>query len=194
PSFRGQRLITGVKKYLSEGDVGDAFHGATNDALGFLNVVLAHFDQADKTRIAIFGGSRGGAVALLAAARDQRIKKAIAVAAPTDMKALYELYPGQFKLLFFNELISGSITENEARYRFLASSPIHFTKELPAVQLHHDISDPFVPIDFAKDLILKIKKNKKHIEPHFYEEGIHGFWEDKNYWERVQNFIGELVH
>ncbi|MEX0316275.1 MAG: alpha/beta hydrolase family protein [Allomuricauda sp.] len=193
PSFRGQQLTIGEKKYQSEGNVNDAFGGATTDALALLNVTLKCFEQADENRIAIYGGSRGGTVALLASARDNRIKRAIAIAAPTDMKALYQLYPGQFKLLFFNDLLSGKITQKEARKKFIAISPVYFAKELTMVQLHHDKNDPFVPIEFAEELIKSAKANGKNIEAHFYDEGIHGFWGDGNYWNRVQDFLKPLL-
>lgn len=192
PSFRGQQLIIGDKKYQSEGNVGDAFDGATNDALAFLNAVIKTFSQADENRIAIYGGSRGGTVALLASARDKRIKRTIVAAAPTDMKALYLLYPDQFKLLFFNDLLTGKITESEARKKFIASSPIYFGKELPMVQLHHDKNDPFVPVKFASKLVDSMTVNGKNVHAYFYEEGIHGFWTDENYWKRVQEFIQPL--
>lgn len=193
PSFRGQQLIIGGRKYQSEGSVSDAFGGATTDALAFLNVTLKAFRQTDINRIAIYGGSRGGTVALLASARDQRIKRAIVVAAPTDMKALYQLYPDQFKLLFFNDLLSGKITQIEARRKFISISPIYFTKELPLVQLHHDENDPFVPVEFARRLSDYIKMNGGTVDAYFYNEGIHGFWSDKNYWNRVQEFIKPLT-
>jgi dipeptidyl aminopeptidase/acylaminoacyl peptidase len=193
PSFRGQQLIVGDRKYQSDGNVSDAFDGATTDALAFKNVILQTFKQADEGRIAIYGGSRGGTVALLAASRDKRIKRVIVVAAPTDMKALYQLYPDQFKLLFFNDLLSGKITESEARRKFISISPIYFTKELPMVQLHHDKNDPFVPVEFAEKLINDITTNGKNIDSYFYDEGIHGFWKDQNYWKRVQEFIRPLA-
>ncbi len=192
PSFRGQQLIIGNNKYQSDGNVGDAFDGATTDALAFLNVTLTTFSQADESRIAIYGGSRGGTVALLASSRDKRIKKTIVVAAPTDMKALYLLYPDQFKLLFFNDLLTGKITESEARKKFISSSPTYFIKELPVVQLHHDKNDPFVPAEFARRLVDSTAANGKTITSFFYEEGIHGFWADKNFWKRVQEFIRPL--
>lgn len=193
PSFRGQQLIISDRKYQSDGNVSDAFGGATTDALAFLNVTLNTFNQADESRIAIYGGSRGGAVALLASARDQRIKRTIVVAAPTDMKALYQLYPDQFKLLFFNDLLVGKISELEARRKFISISPIYFTKELPLVQLHHDKNDPFVPVEFARRLTNNMTANKKSIDAYFYDEGIHGFWSDKNFWTRVQEFIKPLT-
>ncbi|MDO5968364.1 prolyl oligopeptidase family serine peptidase [Flavivirga aquimarina] len=193
PSFRGQQLIIHDKKYQSEGNVGDAFDGATTDAIAFLNTTLKIFDQVDKNQIAIYGGSRGGTVALLASARDKRIKKVIAVACPTDMKALYSLYPDQFKLLFFNDLLIGKISESEARKKFISSSPIYFLKEFPTVQLHHDINDPFVPVDFARRLVDDMTREGKTIDAYFYEEGIHGFWDDRNYWKRVQEFIRPLL-
>lgn len=193
PSFRGQQLIIGNKKYQSDGNLSDSFGGATTDALTLLNVTLKTFVQADENRISIYGGSRGGTVALLASSRDRRIIRTVVVAAPTDMKALYQLYPDQFKLLFFNDLLSGNITQREARRKFIGISPIYFTKELPMVQLHHDNKDPFVPIEFARTLVKNMTTNGKNIDYYFYDEGIHGFWEDKKYWCRVQNFLRPLT-
>jgi dipeptidyl aminopeptidase/acylaminoacyl peptidase len=194
PSFRGQQLIIGDKKFQSEGPVSDAFDGATTDALAFLNVTLETFKKADENRIMIYGGSRGGTVALLASARDKRIKRTVAVAAPTDMRELYKLYPDQFKLLFFNDLLSGKITESDARKKFISCSPIYFTKELPLVQLHHDKNDPFVPTVFAEKLVGSMKANRKNVISYTYNEGIHGFWNDENYWKRVQEFVDGLLH
>ncbi|WP_170179738.1 alpha/beta hydrolase family protein [Flavivirga rizhaonensis] len=193
PSFRGQQMIIDDKKYQSEGNVGDAFDGATTDALSFLNVSIKTFSQIDENLIAIYGGSRGGTVALLASSRDKRIQRAIVVATPTDMKKLYLLYSEQFKLLFFNDLLIGKITEKEARKKFISISPIHFIKQLPMVQLHHDKNDPFVPVEFAKILVENMKANKKPVDSYFYDEGIHGFWNDENYWKRVQDFIRPLL-
>jgi dipeptidyl aminopeptidase/acylaminoacyl peptidase len=193
PSFRGQKLMIGDRNYQSEGHIADAFGGATTDALAFLNVVITTFTNSDESRIAIYGGSRGGTVALLASSRDKRIKRTIVVAAPTDMKALYQLYPDQFKLLFFNDLLSGKITESDARRKFISISPIYFTNELPLVQLHHDKSDPFVPASFAKNLSDKMTLNGKSIDTYIYDEGIHGFWSDRNFWARVQEFLTPLT-
>lgn len=191
PSFRGQTMIINKHPYMSEGKTGDAFNGATTDALALLNVVLQSFVEADHHRISIFGGSRGGTVALLAATRDRRIGKVVAVAAPTDMIGLYHLYPDQFRLLFFDDLINGKISESEARFSFIASSPIYFAGYMPDVQLHHDENDPFVPVSFARKLEKEMKQTRKPLTLYLYNEGIHGFWKDPLYWKRVQAFITE---
>lgn len=191
PSFRGQELIIGKKKYQSEGNVSDAFDGAATDALALLNVALKTFSITDKNKIAFYGGSRGGAVALLASARDQRVKKVVVVAAPTDLRLLNELFPPQFKILFINDLLAGTITTEEARRKFIASSPIYFSDQLPPVQLHQDTGDPFVIPAFAEKLIAKMNAEGKTITPYYYNEQIHGFWEDENFWKRVTAFLDQ---
>lgn len=191
PSFRGQTMIIEGHRYQSEGKLSDAFDGATTDALALLNVVLERFDEADNKHISIIGGSRGGTVALLTAARDKRIGKVIAIAAPTDMIGLYRLYPDQFKLLFFNDLLNGKISESEARLTFIASSPIYFVDYMPQVQLHHDEGDPFVPVAFARNFENEMKQKDKPLTLYLYNEGIHGFWDDPSFWKRVQKFVME---
>jgi acetyl esterase/lipase len=107
------------------------------------------------------------------------------------MNALYRLYPDQFKLLFFNDLVNGEISESEARLSFIASSPIYFVEYMPQVQLHHDEGDPFVPIAFARNFEKEMKQNDKPLTLYLYNEGIHGFWDDPNFWKRVQKFVTE---
>ena len=191
PSFRGQTIIVDGHRYRSEGRLGDAFNGATTDALALLNVVLQNFIEADEHHISIIGGSRGGTVALLAATRDKRIGKVVAVAAPTDMLGLYHLYPDQFKLLFFDELMKGNMSESQARFSFIASSPIYFCEYLPKVQLHHDEGDPFVPLGLARQFEKEMKQKDMPLTVYIYNEGIHGFWNDPVFWKRVQKFVTE---
>ena len=128
---------------------------------------------------------------MLAAARDKRVRKVVAVAAPTDMIGLYHLYPDQFKMLFFNDLVNGKITESEARLSFIASSPIHFLEYMPQLQLHHDEGDPFVPVAFSRNFEKEMKQKNKQLTLYVYNEGIHGFWDDPNFWNRVQQFVME---
>ena len=69
----------------SEGDRSDVWDGATDDALALLNVALKITPEADARRIAVFGRSRGGTVALLAAIRDPRIRQVVDWAGPSDL-------------------------------------------------------------------------------------------------------------
>jgi hypothetical protein len=55
-----------------------------DDALALLNAVVAHVPEADSTRIAAFGRSRGGGVMLLMAARDPRIRVVVSAYGTTD--------------------------------------------------------------------------------------------------------------
>jgi hypothetical protein len=49
-----------------------------------------------------------------------------------------------------------------------------------------------VPVAFAKELVASMKGDEKDVIAYFYDEGIHGFWSDENYWKRVQEFIRPL--
>ncbi|MBC7890915.1 MAG: hypothetical protein H7Y12_01765, partial [Sphingobacteriaceae bacterium] len=95
PALRGQSLALTVNgtEYTtptSGGEHGEAFDGATDDAIAFLNLISATLPVADMARISVRGGSRGGTVALLLAERDKRVKGAIGVACPTDLISLTE--------------------------------------------------------------------------------------------------------
>ena len=70
PSFRGETLLAGGRRYVSEGDRTDGWDGATDDAIAFLSAALAVTPEADPSRVCAFGKSRGGGVALLMGARD----------------------------------------------------------------------------------------------------------------------------
>ncbi|WP_218160750.1 alpha/beta hydrolase family protein, partial [Arsenicibacter rosenii] len=93
PALRGQSLALTVNgtlytSPLSEGDHCDAFDGATDDTIAFLNLIGQTESRADVNRTAVRGGSRGGTVALLAGIRDKRIKRVVGVVCPTDLVTL----------------------------------------------------------------------------------------------------------
>jgi hypothetical protein len=48
-------------------------------------------------------------------------------------------------------------------------------------------------VEFARRLANDMAATGKVIDTYFYEEGIHGFWSDKNYWNRVLEFIRPLT-
>jgi tetratricopeptide (TPR) repeat protein len=186
PSYRGEVLIAGGESFTSEGDRTNAWDGATDDAIASLSAAMEITPEADRSRVCIFGRSRGGAVALLAAERDPRILCAVAWAAPTDHfrlmgsngwtvqelvaeglreRATADRIGGQFIETFLRAGIAGERNLSETRLQMLASSPLYFADRLRQVQLHYGIDDPIVPVANGRELAARRKAN---VEPFFY--------------------------
>ena len=170
PSFRGEVLELGDASYRSEGDRRDAWDGATDDTIALLSVALETTPEATD-RVCAYGKSRGGTVALLAAARDPRIDCVVDWAGPADWfermgtwgwtlreqvadGLRYRWKPGegsgsaaQFIEWHFDRLTdSGRPTLPQVRHAVLAASPLHFAETLPPSDLHYGIEDRSVPI------------------------------------------------
>lgn len=153
PALRGQKLeftVDGVlyRSPVSEGQRNNAFDGAADDAIACLNVVTTHFPQSSRDTAVIRGGSRGGTVALLAAQRDKRFKRAIAVAFPTDLLSLTLTHTNDptYRFQFMDEFFSGRLTLANARQRLIASSPVFFSQDLPRTQIHYGNEDKITPV------------------------------------------------
>ncbi|WP_421796264.1 alpha/beta hydrolase family protein [Haliscomenobacter sp.] len=163
PALRGQSLAitlngTLYSSPLSEGVHCDAFDGATDDAIAFLNLVQQTESKADVNRSSIRGGSRGGTVALLAGIRDPRIKRVVDVVGPTDLLTLTSLHENDPTYLcqFLNDLKNKQATLAETRNKLIASSPLYFAQHLPLTQLHMGLKDKNVPVDQAYGLEQKM--------------------------------------
>ncbi len=164
PAFRGQDLhiiLNGVtySSPISEGNKCDAFDRATDDAIAFLNIIQDTEEMADMNRVSAQGGSRGGTVAMLMAQRDQRVKKVIGIAAPTNMLDLTSRNQNDniYICQFLQELVNGTMTIAEARHNMIASSPLFFVQQLPSTQLHLGEDDRIVPPDQGTQLIQQIE-------------------------------------
>lgn len=83
PSFRGQSLEVTGHYFCSDGFFGDAFDGATDDALRLYHASRQTYPQISNSA-SIYGVSRGGTVALLAGIRHPEIQITISQAGPTD--------------------------------------------------------------------------------------------------------------
>jgi len=163
PALRGQSLEitfngTLYSSPLSEGDQCDAFDGATDDAIGFLNVIQQTESNADVNRTSVRGGSRGGTVALLAGIRDTRIKRVVDVAGPTDLLELSSLNENDktYQCQFLDDLKNDQSTLDETRKKIIASSPLFFAEHLPLTQLHMGLNDEIVPVNQGYQLEQKI--------------------------------------
>ena len=160
PAYRGQALSAYGKRYCADGFFGDAFDGATDDALRLLDLAKTEFKGVDKRRIAVWGVSRGGTVALLMGARDTTINTIISQSGPVNFfaKAVYQRYNFQYKYQFFSK------KEPIARIRakILKSSPIYFIKNYPnRLMIAHGRNDQLVPIANANQLIKKMSNNQQ---------------------------------
>lgn len=156
PSYRGQALVAYGKRYCSDGFFGDAFDGATDDALRLLALTRSEFSGIDAGQIAVCGLSRGGTVALLMAARDSTIAKAVSIAAPTNFlsEEFYRRYGIQYKYQF----LSRTKSLPEIRSKVLKSSPLYFIENYPGrLLLIHGINDRIVPVENANAIISKLK-------------------------------------
>lgn len=155
PSYRGQSLLANSKFYCSDGFFGDAFDGATDDALALLNVTLSSVPAADTTRIAAMGVSRGGTVALLAGVRDRRIQLVVDQSGPTNFlsRRAHSRYFKQYKYQFLN--VKKPIPA--LRKRILASSPYYFTEYLPDVVITHGAKDRVVPLEQAQIVVDRLE-------------------------------------
>ncbi|MEM7510617.1 MAG: prolyl oligopeptidase family serine peptidase [Bacteroidota bacterium] len=152
PSYRGQSLIVDDRSYCSDGFFGDAFDGATDDALRLLEVAMETVNGADSTQVAVYGISRGGTVSLLAAARDKRIKAAISQVGPVDFlrKDVFDRYNLQYRYQFLN----GEATFEERRKHILRSSPVHFIHDYEnKLLILHGMNDKTVPLWNADEIL-----------------------------------------
>ena len=197
PSFRGEILKFNDKDYISEGDRTDSWDGATDDALALLYAALAITPQADAERIAAFGKSRGGSVALLAGIREPKIKRVLDWVGPVDWfelmategwtqkeiaadalleKAAPNEDGGQFIERFMLKAVSGKWGLSQTRFKLIADSPIYFVKNLPRTEAHYGIEDEMVPIVNGRSLADEMKRRGRSspgFEAFFHKDSGH---------------------
>lgn len=153
PALRGQRLDLTINDAtytspLSDGEHCDAFDGATDDVIAFLNLIQATESRADMERVSVRGGSRGGTVAMLAGIRDKRIRRVVNIAGPTEMLTLTAVSENDatYQCQFLDALVHEQASIASTRLKMIAGSPLYFSKLLPATQLHMGVNDKNVPI------------------------------------------------
>ena len=186
PSYRGQSLHIGGKHYCSDGFFGDAFDGATTDALRFMRTAgKSHADMDWDSRI-IYGVSRGGTVALLAGIRDTTFLGIASAAGPTDFfsrDALVKM-DWQFKYQFLlNEDDVPSI-----RRHMIRSSPVHFIERYPGNLLLIQGDRDRIVYPFHAERIIRKLDGRPNFESHMIDGG-----HNINETGRVIEWINELL-
>lgn len=183
PSFRGQSLRIGKHTFCSDGFFGDAFDGATDDALRFLHLVNRQY-AIDEEDISIYGISRGGTVALLAGARDPIFRNIIAQAGPTDFldRAVYEKFGIQYKYQFLSQ--DSAIIK--IRPKIIKSSPRYFCQNIAGnILLIHGQNDKTVDISNAQKVINQLS-TRDNFTSLITESG-----HQSNHMQNVKEFISK---
>ena len=194
PGIRGETLAAGGRTWVSEGDPAETWDGAADDALAFLEVALARTAAADPSRVAAFGRSRGGTVALLAGARDRRIGRVLAWSAPSGWiegmpsrgftqreiaaeglraRSAPDEIGGQSVRTFLRPAARGLEPLARVRARLIASSPEYFVGRLPRTQAHWGADDPIVEPANARRIRAAAAGAGAAVEVVVHEEGGH---------------------
>jgi hypothetical protein len=182
PALRGQSLSITINDVeytspVSGGEHCDAFDGAADDVIAFLNVIEETEPRADVQRTTVRGGSRGATVALLVAERDKRVKGAIGVAGPVNLLKLTSQSENDrtYQCQFLSDLVDGKTSIESARQKMIASSPLYFAQHLPKTQLHLGQKDRIVPVSQGEDLNVAMTNlgMKDSLELFIYEGRTH---------------------
>lgn len=161
PSYRSERLIAApLRWHRSEGPP-SPWDRDVDDTMALLSTVLREIPEADSSRVAVLGHSRGSGVALLMGIRDPRVKAVVNRSGPTDFflppvrrlaeRALRSRLPrlpgaGYLADSVLFALRDGRIPVSRARLELLRRSPAWFADRLPPTQIHHGTSDWEVPV------------------------------------------------
>lgn len=170
PSYRGQVIEVGGEHYCSDGFFGDAYDGATDDALRLLTLVKSIY-PVDESKISTFGISRGGTVALLSGIRDSSIRSIVSQSGPSlfHNQLPYEMYGFQFKYQF----LSRGSSIREIRKKLMRCSPAYFINRYPRyLLLVHGKNDPIVPFEQA----LLVQEQAPSCLDTIYTEDEHGVY------------------
>lgn len=188
PSFRGEPLTAGERVFHSDGPA-SPWDRDVDDAIALLNVALETTPAADAERVVALGFSRGAAVGLLAAIRDDRIDGVASFFGPTDFLGSFARdvtrkmlrgdlpdLPGISRLdeLLLEPLQAGELEMDAVRLDLIRRSAVYFVDRLPAVQIHHGLDDPVVPASEGEALAAALDAaGRTDDEAYFYAGGGH---------------------
>lgn len=211
PSFRDEPLRYGGATYQSEGPA-SPWNYDVDDAIALLNVAAQTNDRVDDDRVAAFGMSRGGAVAMLMAARDARVDRVVEFFGPTDFfgpfvqqVAIETLQgnPSQLPgVVFMNDnylvpLAQGALQAVDLRPQLVMRSAVLYVEDLPAVQMHHGDADTVVPVSQAElllDAMAAAGKTAPEFEGFLYEGGEHNPVTLPGAFDRAIEFLRPLTN
>ncbi len=206
PSFRSEPLRYAGQSWVSEG-ISSPWDYDVDDAMALVNVVFETTPEARPGGYSVFGGSRGAGVALLAGARDGRIRRIVSFFGPTDFydawvrgivrDAAMRTPPGlpgvaHLDSTVIQPFIRGELPRAGVRLELVRRSSVLFAADLPPVQLHHAADDQVVAVSQAESLIRTMEslgRGPPDFEAYIYEGGGHDFLTLQQAVQRAVAFI-----
>jgi len=203
PAEKGD-LLSIVKEFHKEFDIfmidfrSFGKSGGSSTTLGKkeqldLKTALDELERRGKTNIGVFGFSLGGAVALLSAPDDQRIKAIVTYAAFADLKLLgYETYKNLWILKYpLVELLSFWMRLFQQHDVAKESPRVAAQKITIPVFLIHSKSDEQISFRHAELLRASLSRNSK-AEFYFIESALHGEL-PPDFFSRVRDFLSRTL-
>lgn len=210
PAFRSEPLVFQGVTYASEGEP-SPWDRDVDDALALLNTTIDLTPEADSTRIAVVGFSRGAAVGLLMAIRDPRIAGVVEYFGPADFfgpfvqQVVEEALMGRPRYLpglthldarFIQPLQRGELTIDDVRSELVRRSAVYFASRIPQLQVHHGTADSVVPVGEAERLIQVMRdagRGAPEFESYLYPGGRHDLLSLPGSTERTIAFLGRVL-
>ena len=181
PNFRGS---TGYGRQFEEGNLNNWGAGDLGDCLTAADVIGSRAG-VDRRRLAVWGQSYGGYLALLALSKDTsyRFKCGVSLYGDSHLKTSWAMgdYSGRQDL----EWQMGSPALHSAIYE--ASSPLNYAQHIRApLLIIHGERDPRVHINESTQLIELLRREGKTYEYKTYPDEGHGFANPANELDALQ--------
>lgn len=207
PSFRGEELRTTFAGTFVSGGQPSYSDRDVDDSLSLLSVALQNYPQMDDARVSAWGVSRGGAVALLAAIRDERVRRVVDNYGYTDLslpsvRARVEeiqnqgVTPAGIGLVAWeasaSPWLSGFLSLAEARLEWIKRSACYFVEDLPDVQCHHGLADVQVDVSHTTSLLdelFAIGVTAPNAQGFLYPSGQHNIFSLVGYGPVARDFL-----
>jgi dipeptidyl aminopeptidase/acylaminoacyl peptidase len=175
--YPGERVCPDPDCGGAIGGVGrEEFGGAEVDDILALIPVLAQVEQADTSRMGVFGWSRGGMMTYLTLKQTNRFKAAIVGGGLTDLAAGIEQRPGMEKHVY-SELIPGWDDAGTRAEAIAARSAVLWADALPEatpILILHGTADWRVDPTQALDMAGALLKAQRPYRLVMFEGGDHG--------------------
>ncbi|MBD0256797.1 MAG: hypothetical protein ICV83_13845 [Cytophagales bacterium] len=192
PSFRGNAVRGKDFCFQSSGYSMDAWLGAAEDALSFLEGVKAVCRRTDDVKVLVLGASRGATVGLMLGALSEKVDYIVSISTHTNFlsKAAYGEYPlhDSYPAAFFTPVAPAEVI----RKRLIASSPYFFLERMPPFEIHQGTQDPLTTVLHARLLqnrmdATRAKASTRKI--YFYEGKGHGYFDAPTVCARLKEFL-----